>query len=59
MEQKILTLKEVQEILGGASRDFALYCMEQSGQMLPRKVKGSKYFVRRDPFLAWLNGGAK
>lgn len=58
MEKAILTVEEVKQMLGGSSRDFAIYCMEQSGCMLPRRGKGSKYLVRKEKFEEWL-GGAK
>ena len=58
MDKLILTVAEVQQMLGGCGREFALYCMEQSGCMLPRRGKGSKYLVRKEKFEEWL-GGAK
>lgn len=59
MDKTILTVKDVQKLLGGCSWDFAVFCMEKSGALLPRKGVGSPYRAAAAAFQEWLQGGAK
>lgn len=57
MEDKvILTFEDVKKICG-CGHDLAERYIKESKAALPR-VKGSPYKVRKDKFMAWLEGSA-